>query len=38
MDSDHYHRLERLYASAPVTQWFGTSIQIEDGRAARLDA
>ena len=33
MDSDHYHRLERLYASAPVTQWFGTSIQIEDGRA-----
>lgn len=24
--SDHDRKLERLYASAPVTRWFGTSI------------
>jgi uncharacterized protein (TIGR00369 family) len=39
MDSDHYRRLERLYAAAPVTKWYGSSIQIEDGRAeVRLTA
>jgi uncharacterized protein (TIGR00369 family) len=33
MDSDHYRRLERLYASAPVTQWYGSSLQVNDGSA-----
>jgi uncharacterized protein (TIGR00369 family) len=33
MDSDHYRRLEHLYASAPVSQWYGSAIQIDDGRA-----
>ena len=33
MDSDHYRRLEHLYGAAPVTKWYGSSIQIEDGRA-----
>ncbi|HEX2451713.1 MAG TPA: PaaI family thioesterase [Gemmatimonadales bacterium] len=30
---DHFRKLERAYASAPVTQWFGTSIQVGDGTA-----
>src|SRR5262249_17038899 len=32
-DTDHYRKLERLYASAPITQWFGTRIAITDGQA-----
>jgi uncharacterized protein (TIGR00369 family) len=32
-DAEHFRRLERLYASAPVTQWFGTRIQVGDGEA-----
>jgi len=32
-DADHYRRLERLYAAAPVTQWYGASIAIGDGEA-----
>jgi len=32
-DAGHFRRLERLYASAPVTQWFGTRIQVGDGEA-----
>jgi uncharacterized protein (TIGR00369 family) len=32
-DAEHYRRLERLYASAPVTQWYGTTIRIAEGTA-----
>ena len=36
---DHFRKLERLYASAPITQWFGTAIMIADGTAeVRLTA
>lgn len=31
MSAEHYAKLERLYASAPVTQWYGTAIHIDDG-------
>jgi uncharacterized protein (TIGR00369 family) len=30
---EHHRLLERLYAEAPVTRWFGSSIEIGDGRA-----
>ena len=30
---EHYRKLERLYASAPITEWFGTSITAGDGSA-----
>ena len=29
----HYRKLEQLYAAAPVTAWFGSSIRICDGQA-----
>jgi uncharacterized protein (TIGR00369 family) len=32
-DVGHYRRLERAYASAPVTQWYGAVIRIDDGTA-----
>jgi uncharacterized protein (TIGR00369 family) len=32
-DTEHYRKLERLYASAPITQWFGTRITVADGQA-----
>jgi uncharacterized protein (TIGR00369 family) len=32
-DSDHHRKLEHLYAAAPVTQWYGAAIRIDDGRA-----
>jgi len=32
-DSDHFRRLERLYQSAPVTGWFGTTLSVTDGAA-----
>jgi uncharacterized protein (TIGR00369 family) len=32
-DAEHYRKLERLYASAPVSQWYGATITISDGRA-----
>jgi len=32
-DSDHYRKLEHLYASAPVTQWYGAAITVGDGQA-----
>ena len=32
-DEDHYRKLERMYASAPVTQWYGATVAIGDGRA-----
>src|SRR5262245_55934652 len=31
--SEHFRRLERMYASAPITAWFGASIAIDEGRA-----
>lgn len=30
---DHHRLLERLYGEAPVTRWFGSSIQIGEGKA-----
>jgi uncharacterized protein (TIGR00369 family) len=33
MTADHFTKLERLYAAAPVTTWYGSTIQIDDGRA-----
>lgn len=30
---EHFRRLERMYASAPVTQWFGTRLEAGDGEA-----
>lgn len=30
-DVEHFRRLERMYASAPVTRWFGTRLHIGDG-------
>jgi len=32
-DSDHHRKLEHLYASAPVTQWYGAAITVADGQA-----
>jgi uncharacterized protein (TIGR00369 family) len=31
--ADHYRKLERMYASAPVTQWYGATIRVDDGAA-----
>lgn len=33
IDPEHHRRLERLYASAPVTRWYGTSLAVSDGAA-----
>jgi uncharacterized protein (TIGR00369 family) len=32
-DTEHYRKLERLYAAAPISQWYGTRITIADGQA-----
>jgi uncharacterized protein (TIGR00369 family) len=32
-DETHFRKLERLYAAAPITRWYGASIEISDGRA-----
>jgi len=32
-EAEHHRRLERLYASAPITQWFGTRLEVRDGEA-----
>ena len=32
-DSEHHRRLERLYAAAPVTRWYGSTLRVDDGRA-----
>ena len=32
-DTEHYRKLERLYASAPITRWFGTRITVAEGQA-----
>src|SRR4029453_13536929 len=31
--TEHFRKLERAYASAPVTRWYGTTIHIDDGSA-----
>jgi uncharacterized protein (TIGR00369 family) len=33
IDDDHYRKLERAYAAAPVSQWYGASVSVGDGRA-----
>ncbi|HZN04010.1 MAG TPA: PaaI family thioesterase [Candidatus Polarisedimenticolia bacterium] len=33
IDPEHHRRLERMYVSAPVTQWYGAAIGISDGAA-----
>ena len=33
IDPEHHRRLERFYASAPVTQWYGTALTVSDGAA-----
>ena len=30
---DHYRKLERMYASAPVNEYYGPRIQVSEGRA-----
>ena len=32
-DAEHYRKLERLYAAAPISQWYGSTIAITDGQA-----
>jgi len=32
-DTSHYRKLEHLYAAAPITRWYGATIEISDGRA-----
>ena len=32
-DGEHYRKLERLYAAAPVSQWYGATIAIAEGQA-----
>jgi uncharacterized protein (TIGR00369 family) len=32
-DAEHHRKLERLYAAAPVSQWYGATIAISDGQA-----
>lgn len=32
-DADHFRKLERLYAAAPVTRWFGTILTVGEGTA-----
>ena len=32
-DPEHYRKLERLYAAAPITRWYGSTIAISDGHA-----
>src|SRR5215210_6262446 len=32
-DTEHYRKLERLYAAAPVSQWYGAAIAIAQGQA-----
>lgn len=33
VQADHHRKLEHLYAAAPVTQWYGATIRIDDGGA-----
>lgn len=39
MSAEHYRKLERMYATAPISQWHGTIISVADGEAeVRLPA
>jgi uncharacterized protein (TIGR00369 family) len=33
VNAEHYRKLERMDAAAPVSQWYGTAISIADGAA-----
>lgn len=33
IEAEHHRKLERLYAAAPITQWYGSRILISDGQA-----
>ena len=33
MDAEHFRRLERMYASAPINQYYRPSMHIEEGTA-----
>ncbi len=33
MSDEHYRRLERLYAGAPISRWYGARITVGEGRA-----
>jgi uncharacterized protein (TIGR00369 family) len=33
VDDEHHRKLERLYASAPISRWQGATIEIADGRS-----
>jgi uncharacterized protein (TIGR00369 family) len=32
-EAEHYRKLERMYAAAPVSQWYGATIAVSDGQA-----
>jgi uncharacterized protein (TIGR00369 family) len=32
-DEEHHRKLERLYAAAPISKWYGVTIAIGDGRS-----
>jgi uncharacterized protein (TIGR00369 family) len=32
-DDEHHRKLERLYAAAPISGWYGATIAIADGRS-----
>jgi uncharacterized protein (TIGR00369 family) len=32
-DEEHHRKLERLYAAAPVSQWYGATINVGEGQA-----
>ena len=32
-DTEHYRKLERMYAAAPISQWYGTTIAITESQA-----
>jgi uncharacterized protein (TIGR00369 family) len=32
-EAEHYRKLERMYAAAPVSQWYGATIAIAGGQA-----
>ncbi len=37
IDREHHRKLERMYASAPVTKWYGAKARIDDGTAEVRD-
>jgi uncharacterized protein (TIGR00369 family) len=32
-DAEHYRKLERMYAAAPISQWYGATIAIAESQA-----